>query len=153
MIVYKSCILMQKVKIKGKNRGFYMVKKNIELRVRNLIEKYGTKNPYKICEKLNINIIYTDLGSIKGYFQKVLRKKYIVINESLNQEDRMVVLCHELGHAILHQTKEVNFMKKNFIYYSNALENEANEFAREILKYQYHSYVYSDCMLLNEILK
>ena len=71
---------MQKVKIKGKNRGFYMVKKNIELRVRNLIEKYGTKNPYKICEKLNINIIYTDLGSIKGYFQKVLRKKYIVIN-------------------------------------------------------------------------
>lgn len=75
------------------------------------------------------------------------------VTDSLDEEDRMVVLCHELGHAILHQTKEVNFMKKNFIYYSNALENEANEFAREILKYQYHSYVYSDCMLLNEILR
>ena len=102
---------------------------------------------------MNINIIYTDLGSIKGYFQKVLRKKYIVINESLSEESRLIVLCHELGHAVLHQTKEVNFMKKNFIYYSNSLENEANEFARVILKYQYHEYVYNECVLLNEILK
>ena len=111
-----------------------MAKKNIELRVKNLIEKYNIKNPYKLCEKLNIDIVYTDLGSIKGYFQKVLRNKYIVINEKLDEKSKLIVLCHELGHAVLHQTKEINFMKKNFIYYSNSLENEANEFAREILK-------------------
>ena len=130
-----------------------MNKKNIESRVRNLIEKHNTKNPYKICDKLKINVVYADLGSIKGYFQKVLRNKYIVINESLSEESRLIVLCHELGHAVLHQTKEVNFMKKNFIYYSNTLENEANEFAREILKHQYHINISNECMLVNEILK
>ena len=130
-----------------------MAKKNIELRVKNLIEKYNIKNPYKLCEKLNIDIVYTDLGSIKGYFQKVLRNKYIVINEKLDEKSKFIVLCHELGHAVLHQTKEVNFMKKNFIYYSSSLENEANEFAREILKYQYNIIISDDCNLLNEIFK
>ena len=130
-----------------------MIKKNIELRVKNLIEKYNTYDPYKLCEKLQINILYTDIGSIKGYFKKVLRKKYIVINEKLDERNELIVLCHELGHAILHQTKDISFMKKNFIYYSNSLENEANEFAREILKYQHNVTLSDDCNLLNEILK
>ena len=57
-----------------------MVKKNIKLRVKNIIHMIRIN-----CVKLKINILYTDTGSIKGYFQKVLRNKYIIINEKLNE--------------------------------------------------------------------
>ena len=108
-------------------------KKNIKLRVKNLIEKYGTSNPYRLCEKLNINIVFRDLGEIKGYFKKVLRNKYIVINENLDEYSQKVVLCHELDHALYHSSKKVLFM----IYYTHELENEANQFAAELMAQQY----------------
>ncbi len=38
---------------------------NIPLRVRNLIKKHGTKNPYVLCKLLNIHIRYMDLGKYK----------------------------------------------------------------------------------------
>lgn len=110
-------------------------RKNIKLRVKNLIEKYNTSNPYKLCKKLKINIEYVDLGEIKGYFKRVLRNKYIVINETLDEYSQKVVLCHELGHAIFHNSKKINFMKKNFLNYTPELEKEANEFAIELLSY------------------
>lgn len=47
---------------------------NIPLRVRNLKRKYSTNNPFKLCEYLGILVIYSDLGDIKGYSIKRLRK-------------------------------------------------------------------------------
>lgn len=114
-----------------------MRKKNIKLRVKNLIEKYNTRNPYKLCEKLKIDIKFRDLGKIRGYFKKVLRNKYIVINERLDEYSQKVVLCHELGHAVLHSSKEVLLMKESFYRYIPELENEANEFAAQLLLRQY----------------
>ena len=113
------------------------MKKNIKLRVNNLIRKYNTKNPYELCSKMNINIFYMELGEIKGYYKKVLKNKYIVINDKLDDYSKKIVLCHELGHVILHCNKKINFLKNNFLYYSNELENEANEFAAELLSRQY----------------
>ena len=110
-------------------------RKNIKLRVKNLIEKYNTSNPHELCKKLKISIEFKDLGEIKGFFKKVLRNKYIVINETLDEYSQKVVLCHELGHAIFHNSKKINFMKKNFLNYTPELEKEANEFAIELLSY------------------
>ena len=59
-------------------------KKNIKLRVKNLTEKYNTNNPYKLCEKLGITVMYFNLGEIKGCFQRILKRKYIFINENLD---------------------------------------------------------------------
>ena len=39
---------------------------DIRRRVVNLERKYGTRNPYKLCKRMKINIIYMDLGNIKG---------------------------------------------------------------------------------------
>jgi hypothetical protein len=110
-------------------------KKNIKLRVKNLTEKYNTNNPYKLCEKLGVTVMYFNLGEIKGCFQRILKRKYIFINENLDEYSQKVVLCHELGHAIFHNSKNINFMKKSFLNYTSKLENEANEFAAELLSY------------------
>ena len=48
--------------------------KNIKKRVKNLIKKYGTSNPYKLCKYLNIEIFYMDLGNVKGIYKKTLTK-------------------------------------------------------------------------------
>lgn len=110
--------------------------RNMKLRVKNLVEKYNTSNPYILCEKLNIEIRYFYYEDIKGFFRKVLRRKYIIINEKLDEYSQLVVLCHELGHAIYHSSKNKLLMKINFLNYTSELEKEANEFAGELMKYQ-----------------
>ena len=106
---------------------------NIKLRVRNLINRCNSKNPFKICKILNIKIIYKDIGKIKGYYTTCLRKKIIVLNENLDVLSMKIVLAHELGHAILHK-KEINLMKETFMFPKNSkVEKEANQFAAELL--------------------
>ena len=111
-------------------------RRNMKLRVKKLVEKYNTSNPYTLCEKLNIEIRYFYYEGIKGFFRRILKRKYIVINEKLDEYSQLVVLCHELGHAIYHSSKNKLLMKINFFNYNLELENEANEFAAELMKYQ-----------------
>ena len=110
------------------------MKKNFVLRVKNLIEKYRTKNPFKICERAGIEIIFQDLGEIKGFHVRNAGVSLIIINSKLSELMIIIVLLHELGHAVLkHPTKDISFMKDNFFGYSNQLENEANLFLAEFL--------------------
>lgn len=107
---------------------------NIPLRVRNLKRKYGTSNPFKLCKYLGILIIYADLGEVKGYSIKRLRKKLICINDNLSDFAKMLVCAHELGHCLYHQLDDINFLLNNTkIIRRSYLEKEANQFAVELL--------------------
>lgn len=108
---------------------------DIKRRVRNLEKKYGTKNPYKLCKMLKIKILYLDLGNIKGIYKKVLTNKFIAINENLDEFCQKIVLAHELGHALLHHSKEVQALKDYDLFpkCNNQIELEANTFAAELL--------------------
>ena len=109
---------------------------NIPLKVKNLYKKFGTKDTYKLCHYLGIDIQYKDLGKTKGIFKKILSNKYIVINENLNELDSLIVLSHELGHSILHSSKTIRFMQDfHTLPKTSIWEKEANQFAVEILKY------------------
>ena len=110
------------------------MRKNFALRVKNLIEKYRTKNPFEICKRAGIEILYQDLGEIKGFHVRNVGVSLIIINSKLSELMMIIVLLHELGHAVLkHPTKDISFMKDNFFGYSNQLENEANLFLAEFL--------------------
>lgn len=107
---------------------------NIPIRVKNLRKKYGTSNPFKLCEYLGILVIFADLGDIKGYSIKRLRKKLICINENLSDFAKMLVCAHELGHCLYHQLDDINFLLNNTkIIIKSRLEKEANLFAVELL--------------------
>lgn len=108
---------------------------DIKRRVKNLEKKYGTKNPYKLCKILKIKILYLDLGNIKGIYKKVLTNKFIAINENLDEFCQKIVLAHELGHALLHHSKEVQALKDYDLFpkCNNQIELEANTFAAELL--------------------
>ena len=110
------------------------MRKNFALRVKNLIEKYRTKNPFEICKRAGIEILYQDLGEIKGFHVRNVGVSLMIINSKLSELMMIIVLLHELGHAVLkHPTKDISFMKDNFFGYSNQLENEANLFLAEFL--------------------
>lgn len=107
---------------------------DIRLKVLNLIVKYGTKNPFKLAKKLNIEILIEDLGEVRGLFKKVLKRKFIFINSKLSEFDKILVCAHELGHAILHSSSNYQFLIDNTrILRKSRLEDEANLFASYLL--------------------
>lgn len=107
---------------------------DIKLKVLNLIVKYGTKNPFKLSKKLNIEIIIEDLGEVRGLFKKVLKRKFIFINSKLNEFDKILVCAHELGHAILHSSSNYQFLIDNTsLLKRSKLEDEANLFASYLI--------------------
>ena len=108
---------------------------NIKRRVANLCKKYGTKDPYKLCKMLKINVLYVDLGNVKGVYKKVLTNKFIVLNEKMDAFCQKVVLTHELGHAILHNSQNIQTLKDYNLFpeTNSKIELEANIFTAELL--------------------
>ena len=103
---------------------------NIKLRVLNLIARHRTRNPFKLARALNIEIIYQDLGEVRGFFKKILRRKYIFINSELSEFEQRLVCAHELGHALFHSSNDFHFMLDNTkLIRKSKIEDEANEFA------------------------
>ena len=52
-------------------------RRNMKLRVKNLIEKYNTSNPYVLCERLRIEIKYVYYKDVKGFFFIALINNYL----------------------------------------------------------------------------
>ena len=78
-----------------------MVRKNIKLRVKNLVRKMGTASPLQIADMMRIPIVYAELPKgIRGYLTRPLRRKVIVLNDKLDEREIPIVVAHELGHAI-----------------------------------------------------
>lgn len=107
---------------------------NIKLRVLNLIARHRTRNPFKLARLLNIEIVYEDLGEVRGFFKKILRRKYIFINNKLSEFDQKLVCAHELGHAVLHSSNRIQFLIDNTkLLRKSRIEDEANLFASWLL--------------------
>jgi Zn-dependent peptidase ImmA (M78 family) len=109
------------------------MREDIEKIVNKLVKKHKTRNPYILCEKLGIHIRYKPFKDLKGFYKKILKTKYIVLNNNLDKETEIIVLSHELGHAILHSNASIGFMRENFMHYNEILEKEANIFVEELL--------------------
>lgn len=84
---------------------------DIPRRVRNLIKKYKTRNPYELASHLNIHIVFQPMHhSVHGFFDRVLRRKFIVINSTLPEHLQRQTCAHELGHALMHKGWGYYFM-------------------------------------------
>ncbi len=108
--------------------------KNIPLRVKNLVKKYGTRDPFLLASCLNLNVKFLEYSdNTKGYYIKVEKNKFIIINSNLTEDEKRVVLAHEIGHAVMHSSKEIHFLRENTLFPKGRHENEANKFAAELL--------------------
>lgn len=100
-----------------------------------LIDTYNTRNPYELCEALNISIVKISSNHpllknqpsmyIRSFFGK--GKEIIFISNTLYYSYEKFYLMHELGHAILHPYIQ-NSLNETLINIDK-LEKQANYFA------------------------
>lgn len=102
-----------------------------------LKNKYNSSDPNKICEELGIQIYPVDnLKSLLGMYTVILKRKAIIINSSLHENIKKIVIAHELAHSILHSNIIENYtLFKDFQLFdiSSKPEIEANLFAAHLL--------------------
>lgn len=129
------------------------MRKNIKLRVKNLVNKYQTADPFALARELDVQILYVPLPEqIRGILVRVLRKKTILLNSRLSYEAQKIVICHELGHVRMHWHAGY-FFQHDGIYYSPArYECEANEFAIHLLNYS-SEFIYDKDYILKVLAK
>lgn len=72
-------------------------------KVLEVIKIFETNDPNEICQKMGIKIHIVRLPDIKGMYVKTLNLQLIFVDDRLDQNERNVVLAHELGHLFLHR--------------------------------------------------
>ena len=109
----------------------------IEKEVAYLIKKFSTRDPFKLCDELNIIVKYKSLcPQIKAFFFYQSRIKTIVLNTELDAELQRILCAHELGHAVLHSkflAESRGFGELKLFDSETVTEYEANIFAAELL--------------------
>lgn len=107
---------------------------NIPLRARNLIRRHGTTDPYRIARELGFDVMLLPLpNEVNGLWRRILRRKYIVINDALEEWQQTAVLCHELGHYLMHRGYTSYAMAGRTFFSKARYENEANRFAAAMM--------------------
>lgn len=101
--------------------------------VEKLKKKYKTNNPFEIAEGEKIIILYENLGTIRGYYNKYARQKFIHINENLDEVQKLVTCGHELAHARLHPNANTPMFREHTFYSINKMEKQANKFDAYLL--------------------
>ncbi|MDD7055564.1 MAG: ImmA/IrrE family metallo-endopeptidase [Selenomonadaceae bacterium] len=107
---------------------------NIPLRVRNLVRRYATTDPYRIAKDMRCEVMLAPLPNhINGKWRRILRRKYIFINDRLDEFWARFVCAHELGHIILHPHVNTAFLLRSTLFSVDKIEKQANRFAIELL--------------------
>lgn len=108
---------------------------NIADKVYKLVKRYKTNNPFELCQEIGIEVVYADLGALKGMYTCIKRNRFVVINENLDCDMRKIVCAHELAHDQLHRNMSTSSWMKDFnlFNFSSKPEYEANAFASQLL--------------------
>ena len=103
--------------------------------VHRLIEEFDTRDPFELAEAVGAEVVFADLGSLKGMYTYIKGNRFIVINNALDNETARIVCAHELGHDQLHRDfVKDSFLRETVLYdLKDRTEYEANVFAAELL--------------------
>lgn len=109
------------------------MKKSIKSTVAYFVNKYDTRNPFEIADRLKIEYCIGPMGAYSGCYLYLKRHRCIFLNDELEEHDMTLVMAHELGHAILHRTENCYFIRNKTFLATERIEREANIFAAELL--------------------
>ena len=100
-----------------------------------LIDRCGTRNPYKVAQELGINIIYRNFEKQRGAYKVILKNRFVFLKNGMHPVIGQIVLWHEIGHDVLHRKEAITaggFKEFNiFDMRENRMEYEANIFASQ----------------------
>ena len=98
-----------------------------------LVQKYRTRDPFRLADALGYVVIRTPLQGIRGFYQYVQRCYLIYIDSALDDMAARFVCAHEIGHVLLHRGYNRIFMDSHTHFPTNKYEIEANRFAVNLL--------------------
>lgn len=102
--------------------------------VRELKERFGTGDPFELCDYLDILVLTMDLpASVKGFYCCAGGFKIIYLSDRLAQNERALICAHELGHAVLHEHVNGIFITVATFMVPSRFEREADLFAAHLL--------------------
>ena len=102
--------------------------------VEKLVRKYQTRDPYELCDALDVRIRYKDLGSCMAYYFTQSRVSSIILNYRVAEHIRRILIAHELGHDRLHhKIATKGFYETTLFDMVLPTEYEANIFASDLL--------------------
>lgn len=102
-----------------------------------IINRFKTSCPFRICDLLNIKVVFEDLGTLKGYTTARYRIHSIHLNNDLSEYEQEFTCFHELGHILCgHNQNSIYLSTKTFLNV-NKFENEANMFATHMILSKY----------------
>jgi Zn-dependent peptidase ImmA (M78 family) len=94
-------------------------------------------DPRRACDELDIDVVLAPMPD-GMYGQSIIsnRNATIFLNDAISDAFRKYVLCHELGHCVMHRSESTPFMRSQMHGgFVPTIEREANEFAlRYLLK-------------------
>ena len=114
---------------------------NIYAETMRCIEKYGTRDPHVLLDKMNVDFklsyAYPENG-LKGYCTIMNRFMYVRVNGNLNETDQKITTTHEAGHLIKHPhvilRSPMQIIKCYELYsIKNRYESETNFFVADFL--------------------
>lgn len=99
-----------------------------------LIRRFKTNDPFLIAKGLNINIRFAKFeDGTRGLYYRILRRRFIVIHEELDEHWKRFVCAHELGHDRLHPGFSRFWLDEKTLYNVGKFERQANKFAIKLL--------------------
>ena len=101
-----------------------------------LVQRCGTRDPFKIAKELGIKVMFVDdFEKLKGVYRVIKRNRWIFINSNLPERMQKIVCAHELGHDQLHRDFAKGDGLMEFVLYDmdSRPEFEANVLASQIL--------------------
>ncbi|MDT2436436.1 ImmA/IrrE family metallo-endopeptidase [Enterococcus avium] len=112
-----------------------MRRNEIRKKLNSLIKKYGTTDPFTLCDKLGIDLDFDDLeDGIMGYRVVFYRIPCIVLSNNNTDEENKDTCAHELGHHVCgHDTNVEKLKRSNRGFVSFGVEYEANSFMVDLL--------------------
>lgn len=78
-------------------------------------------------------LVDAPLSGVRGFYQYFQRNHIIYLDETLSEQERTLVLAHELGHLFLHKKANAIFMDTRTHLKTAEYETEADTFAIELL--------------------
>lgn len=106
---------------------------NVRNVVSDIVDRYGTRDPYELCDLMGIQVTKHPLTDINGYSLEILGIRQIILSDSLDGCTEKYVLAHELGHTVMHSGFSGAYLMYCTGLAVNKIEKEADAFAAELL--------------------
>lgn len=93
-----------------------------------LVKKHKTCDPFQIAKEEGIKLVPVSFSKIYGAVVTIDNTTLIEYSSTLEEEEKRIVVAHELGHLYLHPQCSFMCILKNTLFY-DSFEYQANIFA------------------------